>query len=94
MAVQFAQFTDPQKTTIAISTVNDLPNGKHTLSFPDGTVVSVQPDLSIEERPAGADGPFEQCDIDGQVATYWYVWNGQTVGPYSVAFFRVTRASA
>ncbi len=94
MSVQLTQFADPQKTTLAIGVVNASSKaGKHTLSFPDGTVASIQSDGSVQDRPAGADGPFEQCDIDGQIATYWYVWNGVTSGPFSFAFFKVSGKS-
>jgi hypothetical protein len=94
MAVQLTTFKDPQALTLAIGAVNKSSHvGKFTLSFPDGTVVSCQQDGSIQDRPSGADAAFEQCDIDGQVATYWYIWNGVTSGPFSFAFFKVTGKS-
>ncbi len=94
MAVQLITFADPQKTTLAVASVNAVPNSKKkTLSFPGGTVVSCQEDGSIQERPSGSDGPFEQCDVDGQVATYWYDWQGKTYGPFAFAFFLVSGKS-
>lgn len=45
-------------------------SGKSRLAYPDGLVVSVQPDGSLETRPAGTDGAWEQCTIDGGIAVY------------------------
>jgi hypothetical protein len=92
MPVQFVTFADPQKTALAVSTVNAAGN-KKTLSTPDGEVYSLQPNLTFETRPKGTAGTFEQCDVDGQVATFWYQWDNKPVGPYSVAFFNVTGKS-
>lgn len=98
MSVQLTTFKDPQVTTLAVVSVNPVPNSvKKTLSFPGGTVVSIQPDGTVKEQTAGAAGPYEQADIDGQVATYWYTWldNGvpKVAGPYTFAFVQVSAKS-
>lgn len=90
MAVSLTTFTDPASTTLAVSSINDLPNTKKkTLSFLDGTVVSIQPDGSIESRPAGSDGGYERCSVDGQVATWYYQQAGEWRGPFTYAFVLV-----
>lgn len=71
MAVSLTKFTDPQSTMLAVKAINKLTNGQSTLSFPDGTVASCQPDGTMDFRPAGYDGDYEKCDIDGQIATFW-----------------------
>ena len=37
---------------------------------PDGTVVSVQPDGSVETRPVGTIGPWEICKLVGPFLVY------------------------
>jgi hypothetical protein len=93
MAISQGKLTDPQTLTFYVSAVNALPNGKSTLSMIDGTVLSLQPDLTWQTRSAGTAGAFEQCDVAGQCATYWYVWDNKLVGPVSVAFLKVTKAA-
>ena len=44
--------------------------GKSRLQNGDGTIVSVQPDGSIQSRPAGTDGPYEQAVVDAGIITY------------------------
>lgn len=44
--------------------------GKSLLHNQDGTTVSVQPDGSVQSRPGGADGPYEQCEVAGQIAKF------------------------
>lgn len=91
MSYQTTAFTDPQKQAFVISKVNaSAQPGKSTLSNPDGTVLSMQPDGSWETRPAGADGLYERCSVDGQTATYWYEFGGALVGPVTVAFFKAS----
>lgn len=52
-------------------TVNSQPNTtKVTLSNPDGTVVSIQPDGTRQTRVAGTAGPWELCDLQGALAVY------------------------
>jgi len=46
-------------------TIKDIGGGYMTLSYPDGNVLSVQPDGSNQTRPAGTDGPFEACRMVG-----------------------------
>ena len=46
----------------ALVQVTENPNG--TLNFPDGTVMSVQVDGSIQTRPSGASGPYEQVTVN------------------------------
>lgn len=98
---------DPINTAFLVGAVNSLPNGKKTLSDPNGNVYSLQPtnewpsptQPKFADRPPGAAGAFEQCDVDNGIATFWYLWNfankGETpdvrpVGPVSVAIFLVT----
>lgn len=38
--------------------------GKYVAIMEDGTVASVQPDGSMQYRPAGTDAPWEQCFLD------------------------------
>ena len=56
--------------TFRLVTENAKGNGVFTLSNPDGTVISVQPDGSIQTRPAGTNGPFEQCTISDKGYLY------------------------
>ena len=52
-------------------TVNMQSDGVHaTLSNPDGTVVSIQPDGSRQTRPQGTAGPWEVCEISGALAIF------------------------
>lgn len=91
MAVTLTKFLDPQVTTLAVSKVNTLPGtSKKTLSFPDKSVASMQPDGRIESRPEGTAGLYEQCEVDGQVATWSYASGDQPVGPFTVAFVLVS----
>lgn len=92
MAVQFTQFVDPQQQTLTIAKVNTIAGKtKKTLSFPDGTVASLQPDGTMGFRPAGSAGGYELCDVDGQVAQWWYTApDGKVVGPKAFAFLITT----
>jgi hypothetical protein len=40
-------------------------NSNGTLNFPDGTVMSVQVDGSVQTRPSGANGPYELVTVNG-----------------------------
>lgn len=44
--------------------------GKSRLQNPDGTIVSVQPDGTVESRPDGSDGAYEQCVVSNGVVTF------------------------
>ena len=44
--------------------------GKSLLVNGDGSIVSVQPDGSIQSRPPGTDGAWEQCVISGGIALF------------------------
>lgn len=59
-----------------IARVNPQPNGQVTISNPGETVVSVQPDGSIENRPKGANGAYELCTLNGLTVTYEPVSGG------------------
>jgi hypothetical protein len=55
---------------ILIGKVNNQANGQVTLEFPDGTVMSCQPDGTIQSRPNGTAGAYELCNINGNVIVY------------------------
>jgi len=88
--MQTTTFLDPQKTAFLVTKKKAVQNGKSTIQFND-KVYSLQPDGTFADRPDGASGAFEQCDVDGQTATFWYLWNGKLIGPVTVAFFMVTQ---
>ena len=52
--------------TLTAVTVTDAGGGYLTLSYPDGTVLSVQADGSNQTRPAGTAGAFEVCRKIGE----------------------------
>lgn len=45
-------------------------DGGVVVSLPDGAVLSVQPDGSYEERPAGTAGPYEVAQVSGDKLVY------------------------
>lgn len=57
---------------ISASQLNQQPNGQFTVTYPLGatTVLSVQPDGTIQTRPQGTAGPYEVCSSDGSKLTY------------------------
>ena len=57
-------------TFIARERLNKGPNGTAIVVNSDGTIVSVQPDGSIQSRPAGTAGPYETAKIDGNKLVY------------------------
>ena len=59
-----------------IATIHPQDGGKVTLSNPDGTVVSVQPDGSVQTRPAGTNGIWELATLNGLTVTYQPDSNG------------------
>lgn len=73
MSVTLTAFQDPTALTIAAKAVNKQPNGQFTITFADkaDSVASVQPDGTLQDRPKGANGDYELCDIAGNVATFW-----------------------
>ncbi len=62
--------------TFTLVTENPQGNGVFTLSKPNGKVISIQPDGSEQERPAGTSGPFEWCTISEK--GYLYSSSGTT----------------
>ena len=63
---------------VLIARVIPQSNGKVTIANADGTVVSVQPDGSIESRPAGTAGDYEVATLNGLTVAYQPVNNGPT----------------
>lgn len=63
-------FADPTKHLLAVKSVQSVSNGGTVLENQDGTIVSIQPDGSVQDRPAGADGGYERCKVAGSVATF------------------------
>jgi hypothetical protein len=61
---------------VLIARVHPQPNGKVTLSNPDGTVISVQPGGEIESREAGTNGVYELATLNGLTAIYQPDSNG------------------
>lgn len=53
-----------------LATIHPQGGGKVTLSNPDGTVISVNPDGGVETRPKGTAGPWELCIVNGLTAIY------------------------
>lgn len=53
-----------------IARINPQPNGQVTLSNADGTVVSCQPDGTLDTRPKGTAGAYELATRDGLTVTY------------------------
>ena len=51
-------------------------SGKYTASYPDGQVLSMQPNGSKEKRPHDTDGPYERCTPSGNLLVYAYQANG------------------
>lgn len=80
-------FIDPQETMYLVSSVkSSSAPGKSVLVLANGNVLSLQEDGTFAERPPNSDGPFEQCNVSGQTATYLYLWNGNLRGPKTVSF--------
>ncbi len=50
------------------------PNGFYTAARADGSIDSVQPDGTLQTRPAGTAGPYEFCSVSGN--TRWYCPTG------------------
>lgn len=55
-------------------------SGCSNLILMDGSVLSVQPDGSLQNRPSGTDGSFEQCQITGNLAAYYPFGTPYVVG--------------
>jgi hypothetical protein len=55
---------------VLIGKVNPQPNGQVTLEYPDGTVISCQPDGTLQSRPNGTAGAYELCNINGNLVVY------------------------
>lgn len=63
-------FRDPIQHLLAVKSVQSVSGGGTVLENPDGSIVSIQPDGSIQNRPAGADGGYERCKVSGNAATF------------------------
>ena len=50
--------------------LNKNSDGTVTASYRDGTVISVQPDGSIQSRPAGSNGAYERAIVAGDKIIY------------------------
>lgn len=68
--LMFSTFSDPTKRLLAVKSVKSVSGGGAVLENPDGTIVSIQPDGRVEDRPAGADGGYERCKVSGNAATF------------------------
>lgn len=55
---------------MTVTPATAFPGGYVTATFPDGTVLSVQPDGRFEHRPAGTTGPYELAERAGNTLTY------------------------
>jgi hypothetical protein len=60
----------PIMSALVLAQVNDQGDGTSTLQHLDGTIVSCQPDGSLQSRPAGTAGAYERCVVDGPRVTY------------------------
>ena len=56
--------------TFDLITEHPQGNGIFTLSYPNGDVISIQPDGSLQTRPSGTAGPFEWCSISDKGYLY------------------------
>lgn len=52
-------------TVIRQSDLLPQPDGQYTVRVPNGGVLSVQPDGSLQSRPAGTTGPWEKGSVVG-----------------------------
>ena len=50
--------------------LNPQSDGTVTVSFADGSVMSVQADGSIQTRPAGTAGPYECAQLSGNMLVF------------------------
>ena len=58
------------KLDLIIDHTNDQGDGTVTLSRVDGTVVSCQPDGSIQSRPDGTNGPYERAVLSNSFVIF------------------------
>lgn len=66
--------TTPILTLRLASQLLAQPDGKtFTVSLPNGEVLSCQPDGSLQTRPAGANGDYELCTVNGSYLTFYPV---------------------
>lgn len=74
----------PNEGVIMLTTIIDKPpvavkevkavaghTGLFTLVLTDDTVFSMQPDKTDGTRPAGTEGQYEKCTVDGSMATFY-----------------------
>ncbi len=53
--------------------IESAASGKKRVELPSGEILSVQPKgagFAYEARPAGTDGPYEQCIVSGDKLVY------------------------
>lgn len=60
--------------------------GYVNLAYPSGLVVSVQPDGSLQTRPAGTDGPYERGIVTGDLIVFGPYPGTAETGPISYPF--------
>lgn len=74
----------PLGSIVLSGALNAQPNGLYTLVVDNstGAVLSVQPDGSWQERPAGTAGPFELCALNGNALVF-----NPNKQPFAYAYF-------
>lgn len=67
---------------VEVTSLNEQPDGTVTVSFTGGSVMSVQPDGTVQVRPAFTHGPYEKAVRDGNLLIFHPVVGGA----YAFAF--------
>lgn len=68
--LMLSTFSDPNNKLLVIKAVKPLSGEVSVLENLDGRIVSIQPDGSVQDRDAGANGGYEKCRVQGSVATW------------------------